>query len=123
MRDLTEEELKLAPEWATHYHIFPDGDILFECENKCTLHSGGSGIMLDVMPCKGVCDKSKEINRKPFNISDHEFGDTVGFVELDGDELTLNCTGMNYIELYKDDAIAIANALGVTAQDLDDCPC
>lgn len=55
---------------------------------------------------------------EPFDIAKHEFGDTVGFVEVDVLELTLNCTGMNYIELYKGDAIAIAKALGVTAKDL-----
>jgi hypothetical protein len=56
--------------------------------------------------------------KKPFDISEHEFSDTVGFVELANGELTLNCTGLNYIELYKDDAIVIAKVLGVTGEDL-----
>lgn len=33
MRDLTAEELALAPEWATHYKIDVDDDVLFESEN------------------------------------------------------------------------------------------
>ena len=115
MRDLTEEELKLAPDWATHYFKDDHGDILFESTSG---YQWASGLKLkDRIIVRGYSVKlSKPI--KPFDITKHEFSDTVGFVECDGSELTLNCTGCNYVELYKDDAIAIAKALGVTGEDL-----
>ena len=56
-----------------------------------------------------------------FDITKHEFGDTVQHFESDGFELSLYCVdGFRHIELYKDDAIAIAiaKALGVTGEDL-----
>lgn len=121
MRDLTEEELKLAPDWATHYYIFDDGDILFECMNECTLYSIVLGIMLDVMPCNGVCSKSKEVNRKPFDITEHEFLESdIQLAEIVGGRLRLHLmsSDLPYVDHSKKDAIAIAKALGVTAKDL-----
>ena len=116
MRDLTEEELKLAPEWATHYLIDDVyGFVIYESEDLCwwlDLDNPIDNYTFDA-------NESKPINRRSFDISEHEFGDTVGLVELDGGELTLNCgTGNNYVDLRKDDAIAIAKALGVIGDDL-----
>lgn len=60
-----------------------------------------------------------DVQPKPFDITKHEFGDTVQHFESDGFELSLYCVdGFRHIELYKDDAIAIAKALSVTAEDL-----
>ena len=122
MRDLTEEELKLAPDWATHYFIMGADRALFvDKENRKA--SDLDMIKSNTCPASysnwfddlDLCELKP---KKPFNITKHEFGGTVGFVECDGSELTLNCTGCNYVELYKDDAIAIAKSLGVTGEDL-----
>lgn len=108
MRDLTEEELKLAPSWATHYQVTKSGNVIWESKDKYQ-----TVIMSKPRKQNSKLSLCRPIN-KPFDITKHEFSDAVGFVECDGSELTLSCTGSNYVELYKDDAIAIAKALGVT---------
>ncbi len=64
--------------------------------------------------------KEKIIN-EPFDIVDYGLSDNdIDEIEvIDGSELTIYCTDdFRFVELYKDDAIAIAKALGVTAEDL-----
>lgn len=56
---------------------------------------------------------------KSFDITKHEFGGTIQHFESDSFEISLYCVdGFRHIELYKNDIIAIAKALGVTAEDL-----
>ena len=58
--------------------------------------------------------------KKPFDISEHVFSDVeVECVPVDGNKLLLiNYFGDNSAMLEKQDAIAIAKALGVTGEDL-----
>ena len=35
MRDLTEKELKLAPDWATHYIVDCGDDVIYESSQLC----------------------------------------------------------------------------------------
>ena len=122
MRDLTEEELKLAPDWATHYDTdfmvaypvkvtFIDEDRavdLFQNDNLGDIYDNNLGIR-----------KEDRLIVKPFDITKYEFGDTIQHFESYGSELSLYCVdGFRHVELYKDDAIAIAKALGVTGEDL-----
>ena len=121
MRGLTEEELKLAPDWATHYYAYADGDILFECDTKCTLYIKGSGFMLKTEKCKGVCLESVPLNNKPFDINKHEFSDSDLSATIENGELSIGIELDSYIaysKLNKSDAIAIARALDVTGDDL-----
>lgn len=124
MRDLTEEELKLAPDWATHYQIL-DLSTKYKLDfvSKSEFcHLNNQNELTEVMShIAGITPEDIEIPRdkKPFDITKHEFGDTVQHMESDGCELSLYCVdGFRHVELYKDDAIAIAKALGVTAEDL-----
>ncbi len=116
MRDLTKEELKLAPDWATHYYAYADGDILFECDSKFALYDKGRGLMSPSEGCRGVCSESALLNRKPFDITEHElFTSGILMKHKNGKDLYVN-----YLmwKLDKDRAIAIAKALGVTGEDL-----
>ena len=125
MRDLTEEEFKLAPEWATHYCIDMDG-IYFSHETGFALYDTISKSFVEEeqdcpLSCIEDCDKlitKRASNEKPFDISEHEFSDeglldvrlASNRVIVDSELLTSSYS--------KDDAIAIAKALGVTGEDL-----
>lgn len=113
MRDLTEEELKLAPEWATHYHVNHNESILFESDEKYCLYEKSTGLTSTV-GCVGVCKESKPILRKTFDITKHEFSDKLAEY--------LFLPGLNRLcfkgDIRKQDAIAIAKVLGVTGEDL-----
>lgn len=123
MRELTARELELAPSWATHYTVyeleFTPHCIYFYGSrlHKWVYHKNG-GHWSPEQVHNEIPAEAAALPFDTFDITKHEFGDTVGYIECDGTELTLNCTGFNYVELYKDDAIAIAKALGVTAEDL-----
>lgn len=119
MRDLTEEELKLAPSWATHYWIH-DNKIMFESEAYFQLLGDG------VLGCRYsnaagyVSSHAQEFSKKPFDITKHEFSDsriTLDCVDGEGD---INIYYQENYDFYinKQDAIAIAKAHGVTGEDL-----
>lgn len=111
MRDLTAEELALAPEWATHYIVDVDDDVLFESETYFLWLVNG------VLKVKGDNDElsidAVEIKRKPFDITQHELNDHL--TELESGNLGVNDCGWI---IDKERAITIAKALGVTAEDL-----
>ncbi|WP_276755655.1 hypothetical protein [Pseudoalteromonas marina] len=119
MRDLTEEELKLTPEWATHYFIDVDDDVIYESVSLCWWKSLDNPMQNYTFNMR----KNKAINWKPFDISKHEFSDEnfkgAAYIDADGDlvigasEYEISCFCAS-----KPDAIAIAKALGVTANDL-----
>lgn len=132
MRELTEEELKLAPEWATHYYAYSGGDILFECEYKNALYSEILGFMWREMLSTGICDRSEPLPKKPFDISEHKFSDSkLNFDGFSDGALVLSAEYEQWvgdlngysleelpINVNKDDAIAIAKHFGLTAEDL-----
>jgi len=121
MRDLTEEELKLAPDWAIMYSITSSDNIRFHDECIFCLCNGHA--VSDVVSASTKNFSTRMIIRKPFDITKHEFND---FKVLDAEvpvnkrKLRLNFDSLDfhYADLSKDDAIAIAKALGVTAKDL-----
>ena len=125
MRDLTEEELELAPDWATHYYIYSDGDILFECESESALYrknTNNNENAILTMECDGICFKSIPINKKPLDITKHEFSDKdIRLSSLCESKIELavdDCGIEHYLTFNKSDSIAIAKALGVTGEDL-----
>ena len=130
MRDLTEEELKLAPEWATHY----DSDYIKAHPVKLCFFNDLQAVNVfkngvvgePYFNEVGISDSDRELPiRKTFDISEHEFscesvkackpswvGDDLQISILDGD-FTHHDAVIN-----KQDVIAMAKALGVTAKDL-----
>lgn len=124
MRELTEEELKLAPDWATHYFIDELDDALYAGLSKDGKYYSvwWFGLSLPIEYVDDI-DGYVTISKKPFDITKHEWSDTsVKEVRLfrDGSiDIQSNLVGVEVqISIYKQDAIAIAKALGVTAEDL-----
>lgn len=113
MRDLTEEELGLAPDWATHYWE-SGGKIMFESPSYFQLLRDGrfTADRCDNAVGRVSC-QAVEIKRKPFDISKHELNDHL--TELENGVLGVNDSGWI---IDKKRAIAIAKALGVTGEDL-----
>lgn len=122
---LTYEQIaELAPEWATHYGISKKyKSIIFESESLFTILKLDSGKFTGTWSqlSEGINENSKPIPRKtkPFSITQHEWSDTVCFTEISESNLRLNCDDyLNYVDLFKADAIAIAKHFGLTAEDL-----
>ena len=119
MRELTKEEIKLAPSWATHYEII--GDVLTfvsEFHYEHYVDGVGQGVRAHR---HGIDEDSFLIPRKSFDISEHEFNDIdILRVNLFGDKVSIvmDADAVVSAELSKKDIIAIAKALGVTGEDL-----
>lgn len=121
MRDLTEEELKLAPDWATHYTKTGNQVTFF---NELKVQSSLGGELDDIIYDNnyGIESGDVRIPSKPFDITKHEFSDSSfqggAYIADDGDlviraskcEIACFCANKN-------DAIAIAKTLGATAED------
>lgn len=130
MRDLTEEELKLAPAGCDHYNII-DGEVYFtDVLGIDVFDIDGYEINNCIMDNK-VFVKSRPLPKKPFDISEHEFSDKDLVASIDGETIELEVTYQQWgghingyseeektVNINKQDAIAIAKALGVTAEDL-----
>ncbi|QGJ84288.1 hypothetical protein [Pseudoalteromonas phage XCL1123] len=124
MRDLTEDELKLAPEWATHYWVH-DSKVMFESVDLFQLLNNGELSDTFSNDSGYITSLAVEIKRKPFNISEHEFS-CENFKACKpswiGDDLQVEIIDSDFTHhealLNKTDAIAIAKALGVTGKDL-----
>lgn len=128
---LTSEELnKLKPCWATHYR-YTDYEILFESKHQWL----GVGLNFPFIKRGPFKHKSKltkckpipEFNTESFDITKHKFSDDR--LEHDGDTLNAEhqvfgnhldgySTEYLYLELSKDDAIALAKHFKLTASDL-----
>ena len=122
MRELTEEERRLAPEWATHYFILDVDKVFFankESKKGLTLIMiNGYGSYQPYIGC--FCDDDLvEINQKPFDITKHEFScDSFYSVELRGGMIELEGEYCVNYTLNKKDVIAMALHFGLTAEDL-----
>ena len=119
MRELTEEELKLAPEWATHYFIDELDAALYAGINKDGKYYSvwwfGLSLSLD---CIVDIDGYAAISKKPFDITKYEWSDSgIELCESKGGVLILHSPELT-TNLVFDDAIAIAKTLGLTAEDL-----
>ncbi len=122
-RQLTQEELNLAPEWATHYAVMVvSGRVVYLDLDNCKMtmvsmiDKGYGPINYGGFFRKG---EIQPIPRKAFDISTMEFNDdriidvdlfSDGTVEINMDS-GLSC------ELSKNELVLIAKALGVTAED------
>lgn len=111
MRDLTPEELKLAPEWATHYIADSDDSIIYESETLCWWAG-----LREPLNNKGSFGGLPNRSIKPFDITKHElFKSGILIKHKNGKDLYVRHLMWH---LDKDRAIAIAKALGVTGGDL-----
>jgi len=121
MRELT-EELKLAPEWASHYFIFAGDKVLFvDKQNKkaSTLDMINDGCCPQSYSDWFCDDDLIEIKRKPFDITKHEWSDVYfDYVDCDDDIRLYSPHSNGDFYLGKDDAIAIAKHFGLTVEDL-----
>ena len=124
MRELTEEELKLAPCWATHYI------------NKCFIVVFLSNHLRQIFIKEGSyfnrltsnydgLDGALKMPSKQFDITKHEWSDCRNLKCIGKDKgLETVCfevsvfNGLAYFDLDKDDAIAIAKHFCLTAEDL-----
>lgn len=111
MRDLTPEELKLAPDWATMYSITSNDNVRFHDEDMFCLCNGH--VVSDVVSASPENFNTRLILNKPFDITKHEVANHV--TVLENGELVAE--GSGWI-IDKDRAIAIAKALDVTGEDL-----
>ncbi len=117
-RQLTQEEIDLAPEWATDYFV-DDGYLIWDSEYIQSVNNSGAYATVKSCDLFGVCDDAQPIPRKVFYIAsiespnmhdmDHPYirGNDDGTITVDGK-----------IDKYL--VIAIAKALGVTAPDFID---
>lgn len=116
VRDLTAEELALAPEWATHYKVDDDGDVLFESEDYYQWLVNGA---LDFEVINNVISfDAIKITEKQFDITHHEWSDVIAEIEPEsGHTLVIKSHG-SWLSFDKNDVIAMAKDRGVTAEDL-----
>ena len=121
MRDLTKEELGLAPDWATHYNVLDGcGAVLFESAGlfiwSAALKEGRAPILN-----AEVLGNSMPIIREPFDIKNYECEDKytqIAFVNKDYIDINC-CEDEMAVRITKRDCIALAKALNITAKDLE----
>lgn len=129
MRDLTDEELALAPDWATHYIAFDNGEILFESNTKYCLYDSIQKKFHGIVGCLNVSGESVPINRKPFDITQHKWSDEAKDCHIYfynpswvGKGLQVVIPDVNGNEndavLIREHAIAIARHFKLKAEDL-----
>lgn len=127
MRDLTDEELALAPEWATHYCIDKSSSLVEVCffNNEKSVNVCGGKLLEPYFNEVGIEPCDREIPpRKPFDITQHEWssGDFIDVFKAYTDDTHLHffiapyCHGRTWIN--KSDAIAIAKHFKLNAEDL-----
>ena len=93
------------------------------CESKVVGYEyNEDGFNVTHCACGGVisCTESEDVEvKKPFDITKHDFSDwEISSADFEYGEFTLRFFEVNAIHLNKQDAIAIAKALGVTGEDL-----
>lgn len=110
----------LAPDWATHYR-FNSFEVMYESTKKwVAIGLNHPYIKRGPYSQNSKLTKCKPIQRKKFDISEHEFSDDkLSLLIDDADLISINdnCSGSCF-DLHKDDAIAIAKHFKLTAEDL-----
>ncbi len=126
-RQLTQEELNLAPDWAVEYDnsnahlIFISkklgtyrGDDVYKC------YDVNDGVEF-IRTTKGVNVMAQPIPRKAFDISEYQFSDNdIHSVKVvkEANEIEMELkVEVDFISLNKTELITMAKALGVTAED------
>ena len=114
MRDLTQQEIKNAPEWATHYFIDCMGHVTFESE----LLWQRVGTLYAEHSRAGLSNDVKPVPRKAFDISEYKFSDCYLTVNNSWDDIIELACVIDFIDIRKNDAIAMAKHFKLTADEL-----
>ena len=116
MRDLTQQEIDNAPDWATHYYITPSGTITFESDKMFQSVSGT--VHSNVVT--GISKRCRSIPRKAFDIRYHDWGDEfIVIVDCDSEHFQLMCTVQNELfGIHRKDIITMAKHVNLTADEL-----
>lgn len=129
---LTDEQIaELAPDWSTHYYIDYLREVICffnQYISEVKRFNGSVSVKLGVNP-DGIEEGDKQIPRKAFDISEHEFSDTAKDCGVEfrvpvwvypDVEINVKDTngGDNTALLMKEHAIAIAKHFKLTAEDL-----
>lgn len=119
MRELTQEEIDLAPDWATHYYLDVCGDIWFQSNIK-QVYMMGFQLLKERGAPYGISSRAKPIPRKAFDLSGYEFSDSdvSRVVVTKGIAYVYTSIEKSGVDFKKADIITIAKALGVTGDDL-----
>ncbi len=121
-RQLTQEELNIAPDGFKHYAFMAFGNVAYlDIDNEKLITGGMIDRSENPIEMDGYFDESEiqPMPRKAFDISEYEFSDQdVSYCDANG-SIFLNVS-YSVIGIDKADAIAIAKALGVTASDFID---
>ncbi len=115
-RQLTQEELNLAPEWASRYSVDEFNAVLFESDKLFQwLDSGVLGCIYPQVN-SGISMDSQPIPRKAFDVASIE---SPNMHDMDQPYIRNNDDGTITVDgkIDKYLVIAIAKALGVTAED------
>ncbi len=116
MRDLTGDELKLAPEWATHY-LVDRGDIIYESSQLCWW----VGLDEPVSNIKSFgLNENRKIKSGRFSLEGFEFSDDsiVEFNHFTDGSVELCLDSGFVVSLSKPDIVALSKDAGVTGDDL-----
>ena len=116
MRELTEEELKLAPEFCDKYFINTSNCAIYVNSKDMMVYAPWAKSPIRLGDAYYGYSIMKSINQ--FDITRHEFYDCE--VKLDSicDKLICFNVSNNYPEFNRQDVIAMFKALGLTAEDL-----
>ena len=105
-RELTQEEIDLAPEWATNYYVDSAGDILFESDDNYQWVIVGETYDVFSQLSNGMRPDSKPIPRKKIDITEREFSDSeIGQVWCVDGQIQLNMVDGSRPALLSEDDI------------------
>lgn len=119
-RQLTKEELDIAPKWATNYTVVREGEIIFESKDFFKILKEGSLGLKFKQFSSGIQGSSQPIPRKAFDLSKVKWSEASDISSVSGflDE-SLEVEYNYGLILYetKQDVINKAKSIGVTAED------
>jgi hypothetical protein len=122
MRELTEEELKLAPEWAYMYSLTSNNMVRFHNDFMFCLCNGY--VITNVACAEPKYFNTRLINKKTFDATKHEFSDQrISFNGTLDVDIGFGCCGDSVSEVRncdfsREDAIEIAKIFNLTEKDL-----
>ena len=122
MRDLTQNEIDNAPEWATRYAIVAN-DICY-VDDKYWIVLGTDGVSMKekmLLDNPRSHEYTKPIPRKEFDITSYEFDDKFNIMILEVNDDSSVSLDVDTVDTYitKQDAIALAKHFKLTANDLN----
>ena len=116
-RELTEEELKLAPDWAYMYSITSNNNVRFHSDLMFCIFNGH--VVSDIVISEPENFGARLLNKKPFDITKHKWSDCDIQCEVENDYIRFKSQSeCDEFVVEKGDVIAIAKHFGLTKEDL-----